>query len=120
MREYEGVCSYYGNIQPVLAMDQDDANLIVTRHCDCGAAEREMQKNVMIENLRAICNSGDSGMPQMGEELTEKVISMAMLVFDGTAASITVEIGKSKVEIARSGEKIKTSRISSRKLETTA
>ncbi|CDA89438.1 unknown [Firmicutes bacterium CAG:238] len=78
------------------------------------------KKNVMIENLRAICNGGDSGMPQMGEELTEKVISMAMLVFDGTAASITVEIGKSKVKIARSGEKIKTSRVSSRKLETTA
>lgn len=59
-------------------------------------------------------------MPQMGEELTEKVITMAMLVFDGTAASITVEIGKSKVKIARSGEKIKTPRVSSRKLETTA
>lgn len=86
MREYEGVCSYCGNIQPVLAIDQEDANLIITRRCDCGAAEREMQKNVMIENLRAICNGGDSGMPQMGEELTEKVISMAMIVFDGTAA----------------------------------
>lgn len=120
MRECEGVCSYCRNIQPVLAMDRDDANLIITRRCDCGAAEREMQKNVMIENLKNICNGGDSGMPQMGEELTEKVISMAMLVFDGTAASITVEIGKSKVKIARSGEKIKTSLVSSRKLETTA
>ena len=120
MREYEGGCSYCGNIQPVLAMDQDDANLIITRRCDCGAAEREMQKNVMVENLKVICNGGDSGMPQMGEELTEKVISMAMLVFDGTAASITVEIGKSKVKIARSGEKIKTSRAMGRKLETTA
>ena len=79
-----------------------------------------MQKKVMIENLRAICNNSDSGMPQMGEELTEKVISMAMLVFDGTAASITVEIGKSKVKISRSGEKIKTSRAMGRKLETTA
>ena len=44
MKEYEGVCSYCGNIQPVLAMDQEDADLIITRQCDCGAAEREMQK----------------------------------------------------------------------------
>lgn len=44
MREYEGVCSYCGNIQRVLAMDQEDADLIITRLCDCGAAEREMQK----------------------------------------------------------------------------
>ena len=119
MKEYEGICKYCGNIQPVLATDQEAANLIITERCDCGAADREKQKNMMIGNIKDICDGCNSGMPQMGEELTQKVISLAMLVFDGTAESITAEIGKTKVKIARSGEKNKISRTMNRKLEAT-
>lgn len=119
MKEYEGICKYCGNIQPVLATNQEAANLIITERCDCGGAEREQQKNKMIENIESICNGRDSGMPQMGEELTQKVISLALLVFDGTAESITVETGKTKIKIARSSGKIKVSRTMNRKLEAT-
>ena len=37
MREYEGVCSYCGNIQPVLAMDQEDADLAMGRKLETTA-----------------------------------------------------------------------------------
>ena len=120
MKEFQGVCKHCGNIQPVLALDQNEADYLISMRCDCGAAEREMQKNLLVENIRSICDGCDSGMLQLGNELTEKVIALGLLVFDGTAASITAEIGKSKIKIARSGEKIKTSRTMNRRFETTA
>lgn len=36
METYQGVCKYCGEIQPVMAMDQIDANEKISEECSCG------------------------------------------------------------------------------------
>lgn len=119
MNTYEGECKYCGNIQPIMAMDQTDADEKISEDCTCGGAERERRKTVMIQNLENVIgkNAGESGFKQVEPEQEGIITEMALNVFHGILRSANCKIGNSVINITNTAGKVKIKRTDTRKAE---
>lgn len=49
---YEGICKYCGQITPVLANTQKEADMLVTEECDCTGADAKKRKEAVEKKCR--------------------------------------------------------------------
>lgn len=119
MNTYEGECKYCGNIQPIMAMDQVDANEKISEDCACMGAELERRKAALMQNLENTIgkNAGESGFKQVGSPQEGIITEMALNVFHGTLQSAACKIGNSTINITSSAGKVKIKRTDTRKGE---
>jgi len=61
MSNYEGTCRYCGEIQPILAVDQMDADVRISEKCSCGGYRREKRHTAMEDNIQAMFGAGCDG-----------------------------------------------------------
>ncbi len=62
MDTYEGRCKYCGEIQPVMTMDQIDADEKISECCKCDGANFEKKKAQFPENLDYTIGEGAANM----------------------------------------------------------
>lgn len=109
---YQGECKYCGNIQPIMAMDQIDANEKISEECPCCGAERARRKAALMRNLENTIgkNAAESGFKPVEPEQEELINTIAIAVFDGYLQGVTCKIDGSAVTIT-GGIKIKVKRV---------
>ncbi|MCI7300999.1 MAG: hypothetical protein SOR93_14170 [Clostridiales Family XIII bacterium] len=119
MNTYEGQCKYCGNIQPIMAMDQIDANEQISEKCDCGGAETERRKASLLKNLNDVVgkNAPNYGMRQVEPEQEEIITQMALAVFNGLLERASCKIDGITIAIVRAGGKTKIKRMDQQKAE---
>lgn len=112
MNTYEGQCKYCGNIQPIMAMDQIDANEKISEQCECKGAERERKKEMLLQNLEDVTgeNAIELGFRPVGPEQKEILENMALAVFYGKLKSASTKIGGSTISIVHAADKTKIKR----------
>lgn len=114
MMTLEGVCRYCGNMQPVMAADQIDADNKISEGCSCGGAAKERRKIRVLENIEAIAGeeavnmgfaavNGDTllWLKRAGEMVLNGEMDKASTEIDGTKITIAIT-RKGDVEIKRS------------------
>lgn len=121
MNTYEGVCQYCGNIQPVMAMDQTDANTKISEECSCGGAELEKRKKRLLQNLQETIGKDaiNFGYSQVSSEQEELINRMALAALHGWIDSAACKFGTTSISI-RGGEKVKVQRTDTKKSERSA
>ena len=112
MNTYEGECKYCGNIQPIMAMDQTDADEKISEQCECKGAEREREKEMLLQNLEDMIGESaiESGFHPVEPEQKEILENMALAVFYGKLKSVSAKIGGSTISIVRAADKTKIKR----------
>ena len=122
MNTYEGVCKYCGNVQPIMAMDQTDANEKISENCDCGGAELERKKQLLLQNIKKTIGREcvDFGLRQVSKEQEELITGMALAVLHGWIESASCKFEGTTVTIKETGGKIKLQRTDTKKAERSA
>nr|WP_315022935.1 hypothetical protein [uncultured Aminipila sp.] len=103
MYTHDGICRFCGNIQPVLAVDQIDADNKISDSCSCGGAAKERQWNGILKNIdqllgdKAVERGFVQAQPEQIElvkhaahEILESNIGSARMSIENTTVSITV------------------------------
>jgi len=103
MYSHEGLCKYCGTIQPILAVDQIDADNRISESCSCGGAAKERQWNGILKNIdqllgdKAVERGFTQAQPEQIElvkhaahEMQESQIGSARMSIENTTVSITV------------------------------
>lgn len=103
MCTHQGVCKYCGNVQPVLAADQIDADNKISDSCLCGGAAKEKQWNGILKNIdqllgeKAVERGYVQAYPEQIElvkhaahEILESRIGSVRMTIENTTVSITV------------------------------
>ncbi len=122
MDTYEGVCKYCGETQPIMAMDQMDANEKISEQCACGGAEMERRKNRLLENVKetAGAEAANFGHKQLAPEQEKLIEEMALAVFHGHAAKVTCKFEGTTITAWEAGGKVKLQRVDAKKTERSA
>lgn len=115
MDTYQGRCEYCGNIQPVMAMDQIDANKKISEECSCGGTVLERRKNALLKNIEKVIGkeAPNYGLAQVTEEQKELVTNLALATLFGKIEAATVKMDNLKVSIS-GAEKVKIKRTDTR------
>ena len=115
MDTYQGRCEYCGNIQPVMAMDQIDANKKISEECSCGGAVLERRKNAILKNIEKVIGkeAPNYGLAQVTEEQKELVTDLALATLFGKIEAATVKMDNLNVSIS-GAEKVKINRTDTR------
>ena len=113
MSNYEGTCKYCGDIQPVLAVDQIDADNKISEKCSCGRAAKERQWKGILKNIdqllgdKAVERGFSQAQPEQIElvkhvahEMQESRIGNAKMSIENTTVSITMT-AKGFIKITR-------------------
>lgn len=118
MNTYEGTCRYCGNIQPVMAMDQIDADEKISEECSCGGAELEKREKRLMQNLQETVGKDavNFGYSQVSPEQEEIINRMALSVLHGWIDSASCRFGGTSLSI-KGGEKVKVQRTDTKKSE---
>ncbi|MDD2218242.1 MAG: hypothetical protein PHX63_07435 [Eubacteriales bacterium] len=114
METYQGICRYCGEIQPVMAVDQVDADNKISDTCACGGATTEKRRKAMNKNIEKICGSGAVGcgfyeVEPYTREIINKAaeavllghISAAGLELEDSTLSIKETKGKTRIQRKR-------------------
>lgn len=122
MNTYEGVCKYCGSIQPIMAMDQTDANEKISDQCSCEGAERERRLELIKRNVQMIVGdeSVEFGYRQLDKEQEQLVEAMAVAVLDGKAERITLRIENVNISVKDADGRVKIQRSDTNKTERSA
>lgn len=106
MDTYQGECKYCGNIQPVMAMDQIDANEKISEECSCGGAELERRQDTLMKNIRETVGeeAPSFGFSQVTPEQEELIRELAMSVLHGKISAVSLKIGSTRISISGIGE----------------
>lgn len=113
MDTYQGICKYCGQIQPVMAMDQTDADQKITECCNCDGAKHEKKKQQLLENLDYTIGEGaaNMGFKRVSEGQESLITEMAMAVLEGKLEKATCQIDSTVITITMSSDKCKVKRM---------
>lgn len=113
MTSHEGECRFCGNIQPILAADQIDADTKISELCACGGYEKEKQWEAILKNIEQLLGdkAGERGFVEaypeqidlvkhIAHEAAESRIGRASLTVENTAVTIAMT-AKGRVKISR-------------------
>lgn len=115
MKTYQGVCKYCGNIQPVMASTQEEADEIVSGKCDCGVAKTEEKKTKLMERINYIAAAAyNETFESLPQEQVEMLRQAGKDVLNMNCTSVTFDVMDSKIRIWRDGDKIKVKRSGNR------
>lgn len=112
MDTYQGICKYCGQTQPIMAMDQQDADQKITEYCDCDGAKFEKKKQQLIENLDYTIGEGavNMGIKKVSEGQESLITEMAMAVLEGKIEKATCQIDSTVITITMASDKCKVKR----------
>lgn len=112
MDTYQGVCRYCGDVQPIMAADQLDADMKISEECPCGGAGREKRHKAMLSNIEKLTGSGagERGFIELKNAERELINTVADAVFDEVAGKVTIVLSDSTITIKYTGDKIKIDR----------
>lgn len=102
MANYEGTCRYCGEIQPILAVDQMDADVKISEKCSCGGFRREKRHTAMEDNIKAMFGAGCDGtlFKAATEEQMDLINAAGEAVFEGHVASVSIGLGKTAAKLS--------------------
>lgn len=103
---HEGICKYCGNIQPVLAVDQIDADNKISDSCVCGGAAKERQWNGILKNIEALLGDKavERGFVQAQPEQIDLVKHAAHEILEGNIGKASMSIENTTVSITVTGK----------------
>lgn len=112
MDTYQGVCKYCGQIQPIMAMDQQDADQKITECCNCDGAKLEKKRQQLLENLDYTIGEGaaNMGFKRVSAGQESLITEMAMAVLEGKLEKATCQIENIVITITMASDKCKVKR----------
>lgn len=91
---YEGICKYCGEIQPIMAQSQEEADMLISRVCKCRGAEEEDKRDRICANAEEITEGLDpaitSMMATIGCFIQSGVISKATIKVENITLSVSI------------------------------
>lgn len=95
MTNMDGICRFCGELVPVLAVDQIDADLKAEESCRCGGLAREKKHKSMINNIEKLFGEHctERGYRPVTAETLETIKHGAEGVFNGAVVSISIGLG---------------------------
>lgn len=101
MNTYEGVCRYCGNIEPVMAGSQEEADNIISKTCTCSGAVLADRQEQLIQNLEMTIGPAceDAGFDAFEAELVSAISIIARFVLIDSLQSVTVTHGNTTLKI---------------------
>lgn len=116
MANHEGTCRYCGNIQPVLAVDQIDADGKISEKCECSGYQKEQRYKRAADYIEKICDTdcANRGIQALPREVIDGACRMAILINEDLIDNVSIKVGGAKISLAMtSTDKIKVSRTDS-------
>jgi len=112
MQVFDGRCKFCGRIQPIMAMDQIDANEKITDECPCGKAVMERKEKSLYQKLSfAIGDDAEkAGLQRVSPEQEELITKAALAVLYEVMDKVTFKVDGMTVSITGSAEKVKVKR----------
>lgn len=112
MTIHDGKCKYCGDIQPIMAMDQIDADEKISDECTCGGAIMEQKKKNLYEKLSFAIgdDSAKVGLQRVTPEQEKVITTAALAVLYEVLDKVTFKIDGTTVTITRTAEKVKVKR----------
>lgn len=122
MMTLEGVCRYCGNMQPVMAADQIDADNKISEACSCGGEEKEKRRLRVLENIETIAGeaAANMGFNAVDADILYWLKRAGEMILDGGMDKASAEVDGTKIVItinSKGDVKIKRSRTASATLE---
>lgn len=91
---YEGICKYCGEIQPIMARSQEEADMLISRTCKCNGAEEEGKRDRICVNAEKITEGLDpaitSMMATIGCFIQSGIISKATIKVENITLSVSI------------------------------
>ena len=102
MNTYEGKCKYCGQIQPVMASSEAAADEIITRKCECGAAQREMRVEQLRLNINDVAGEGCGiyGHDPLEARTVDFLNVVAVMVMDDEIQQASITTAGTKITIS--------------------
>ena len=111
MDTYQGTCKYCGEVKPIMAESQEEADERVSKDCTCGGAKSEEIKAKLMANINFIARRNeDKALTQLSEEQVKILKRAGSAIVDGHLVKAIFNFGYSKVTIWNAGEKYKVKR----------
>lgn len=119
MSTFEGRCKYCGEIQPIMAMDQLDADAKISEQCSCGGAEMERKEAALLENLKNTIGAGapENGFTRVDPEQEDLITNMALAVLHGNLRQVSCKIKGATISVIRTPEKVKVKRTDTKNMQ---
>lgn len=91
---YEGICKYCGSMQPVMARDQAEADMLISRMCTCKGAEEQDKRDRICANASEITEGLDpaitSMMATIGCFVQSGIISKATIKVENITLNVSI------------------------------
>jgi hypothetical protein len=94
---YEGICKYCGQITPVLANTQKEADMLVTEECDCTGADAKKRKEAVEKNAELIVENKD-------EDIINILRTAGMMILEGRINQLTLSVGEVKYKVGENSK----------------
>lgn len=102
MNIFEGVCRYCGDVKPVMANSQEEADDAISTKCTCPEALLEDRKEQLLQNLQLTIGPAceESGFDAFEADIVEAITSLARLVLQDRLQQVSIAHGKTTLKIA--------------------
>lgn len=119
MNTFEGKCKYCGEIQPIMAMDQIDADEKISEKCSCGGAEMDRKEAALLENLKNTIGKGapENGFTSVDPKQEDLITNMALAVLHGNLRQVTCKIKGATISITRTTGTVKVKRTDTKNMQ---
>lgn len=94
MRDYDAICKYCGDKQPILAESQAEADELTSEQCSCGGATKARKREMLLKNIESICGggAGQYGYDRVPESVQELINQMGERVLQGEIEAATIKL----------------------------
>lgn len=94
MRDYDGVCKYCGDKQPILAESQAEADELTSERCSCGGATKAKKREMLSKNIESICGdgSGEYGYDRVPDAVKALINEAGERVLQGEIEQVTIKL----------------------------
>lgn len=98
---FEGVCRYCGEINPIMAADQRDADLKISDKCSCGGVKIEKKIICLRKSIEEFCGNETktANFAMVDRQVVEQLKNMGELVIKQKIQEITIKVNGETIKI---------------------
>lgn len=93
MGTYEGICKYCGNVQPIMASSQEEADMLISKACSCNGAEAEDKFDRICKNAKEITEG-------LEPAITDAMITLGRFIQYGIIDKVTIKVQDATLTIS--------------------
>ena len=105
-KQWEGVCSFCGQVQQVMAASREDADEIATEKCNCDDAKRYRHRLEFFQLIDDACAKApkNGGFVAMTDAQINALHTIGELMASGTIQKAAIDIADSRCIMSTRGE----------------